>query len=246
MSSSDEKSVRPYYMGYEDRYALTYRQGGDTWETQSPNDIVTQLVPSIAERFDSVKILDLGCGEGRDSIWLASEGYDVTGVDISPSALNRAQELAIQKGVDPKFQEDDVVYLKAIPNDHYNIAINMGCLHMLDDPHHRASHLKQVYKKLARNGFFMVNHCTKNWLEGFWSVENFDEVKDCQVGDVIPRKIRISDGKSKIINMPILNHKVSSEDELVEELKSAGFTDFEIFNECKFAFGNSAIILCRK
>lgn len=38
--------------------------------------------------------LDLGCGEGADAIWLAEQGWQVTGVDISPTAIRRASEAA--------------------------------------------------------------------------------------------------------------------------------------------------------
>lgn len=43
--------------------------------------------------------LDLGSGEGGDSIWLAEQGWSVTGLDISPTALARAAEHATERGV---------------------------------------------------------------------------------------------------------------------------------------------------
>jgi SAM-dependent methyltransferase len=42
--------------------------------------------------------LDVGCGEGADAIWLAGQGWEVTGVDISAVALDRAQEHANAAG----------------------------------------------------------------------------------------------------------------------------------------------------
>jgi SAM-dependent methyltransferase len=43
--------------------------------------------------------LDLGCGEGGDAIWLAQQGWQVTGVDVSSTALDRAAEEAARRGV---------------------------------------------------------------------------------------------------------------------------------------------------
>lgn len=40
--------------------------------------------------------LDAGCGEGADAVWLARRGWDVTAVDISPTVVGRAKELADQ------------------------------------------------------------------------------------------------------------------------------------------------------
>ena len=54
-------------------------------------EIVATLTPGRA--------LDLGCGEGGDSLWLAEHGWDVVGVDISETALARAAEEAGKRGL---------------------------------------------------------------------------------------------------------------------------------------------------
>ena len=45
------------------------------------------------------RALDLGCGEGADSVWLAESGWDVVAVDISDTALRRARSAAAEHGV---------------------------------------------------------------------------------------------------------------------------------------------------
>ncbi|MGA7835285.1 MAG: methyltransferase domain-containing protein [Acidimicrobiales bacterium] len=57
-------------------------------------DVVRDLVPGRA--------LDLGCGEGGDSIWLAERGWRVTGVDVSATAIDRARAEALRRGVGEK------------------------------------------------------------------------------------------------------------------------------------------------
>ena len=54
-------------------------------------DVVGDLTPGRA--------LDLGCGEGADSVWLAERGWTVVAVDISDTALGRAREAASVRGV---------------------------------------------------------------------------------------------------------------------------------------------------
>ena len=52
--------------------------------------------------------LDLGCGEGADAIWLARQGWQVTGVDVSDVALDRARQHADAVGVRVEFVLDDL------------------------------------------------------------------------------------------------------------------------------------------
>lgn len=71
---------------YEDR---------DRW-SGNPN---AALVDEAAD-LSPGRALDLGCGQGADAIWLAARGWDVTAVDISANALDRAAEHARAAGAD--------------------------------------------------------------------------------------------------------------------------------------------------
>ena len=58
-------------------------------------DLAPTLPPGTA--------LDVGCGAGQNSIWLAARGWDVTGIDIAPSAIDAATKAARVAGVDVNF-----------------------------------------------------------------------------------------------------------------------------------------------
>ncbi len=53
--------------------------------------------------------LDLGCGEGGDSVWLARHGWDVTGLDLSETAIGRARTAATELGFVIDFRVADLV-----------------------------------------------------------------------------------------------------------------------------------------
>ena len=57
----------------------------------------------------AMRVLEIGCGEGRNSVWLAQQGCEVTGVDISPLALAKAERLATQREVKVEWIEADIV-----------------------------------------------------------------------------------------------------------------------------------------
>ena len=50
------------------------------------------------------RALDLGCGEGGDALWLAGHGWTVTGLDLSPTALGRAEAAARAAGLDDRLR----------------------------------------------------------------------------------------------------------------------------------------------
>lgn len=57
------------------------------------------ILVDVAGPLGPGRVLDLGCGEGGDSIWLATHGWQVTAVDISDTALSRAAANAAAAGV---------------------------------------------------------------------------------------------------------------------------------------------------
>jgi SAM-dependent methyltransferase len=61
-----------------------------------------------AEPLPPGSALDLGCGEGGDALWLAERGWDVVGVDISRTALDRAEAEAARRGLTVDFRRHDL------------------------------------------------------------------------------------------------------------------------------------------
>lgn len=60
---------------------------------------VNQRLAEAAAELTPGRALDVGCGEGGDAIWLARRGWQVTGSDVSPVALERARAAAESAGV---------------------------------------------------------------------------------------------------------------------------------------------------
>jgi 2-polyprenyl-3-methyl-5-hydroxy-6-metoxy-1,4-benzoquinol methylase len=67
------------------------------WNIETPPDVLTELVKSGKVR--PCKVIDLGCGAGNYTVWLAGLGFDVTGVDSSPAAIQIARENSVKNGV---------------------------------------------------------------------------------------------------------------------------------------------------
>ncbi len=84
--------------------------GHDTpeyWEglyADGPDDApIDVLLPDVVAGLSPGTALDVGCGEGQNSLWLAERGWSVLGVDISPTAIERARAAQHQAGTEATF-----------------------------------------------------------------------------------------------------------------------------------------------
>jgi SAM-dependent methyltransferase len=98
--------------------------------------------------------LDVGCGLGRNSRWLARSGASVTGVDIAASALAVASHRSAGASID--FFELDFLR-EALPGAAFDFVYDSGCFHHLA-PHRRISYLRSLEAALAPGGYFGI--CT--------------------------------------------------------------------------------------
>lgn len=75
------------------------------------------------------KVIDIGCGEGKDAVFLARNGYDVTAFDASEQGLSKARELADTYGVKVDFFKADVRDFRLEAN--YDIIFSSGVFHYI-------------------------------------------------------------------------------------------------------------------
>lgn len=104
------------------------------------------LVPSRG------RALDLGCGPGRNAIWLARQGFDVDAVDLSSSALAWGRDRAVAAGVDVNFVHRSIFDPGAVGAD-YDLVYDSGCFHHLP-PHRRVSYRGLLERALGPGGAF--------------------------------------------------------------------------------------------
>jgi SAM-dependent methyltransferase len=133
---------------WEERYA------GDTgiWSGR-PN---RALVDEVAD-LPPGRALDLGCGEGADAVWLAGRGWSVTGLDLSPTALRRAEAAAATAGLADRcrWQVADLADPHTWPDEPaYDLVTACFLQSPLDFP--RAEVLRRAADRVAPGGRLLV------------------------------------------------------------------------------------------
>jgi SAM-dependent methyltransferase len=77
------------------------------WNIEEPPEALVRLVES--GQLLPCRTIDFGCGAGNYAVWLARQGFEVTGIDISPSAIDLARKNAAKQGVECTFIVADVL-----------------------------------------------------------------------------------------------------------------------------------------
>jgi SAM-dependent methyltransferase len=108
-------------------FRKAYETGRHGWPEVGPTPQVARGVRSLGSGRGRTA-LDLGCGEGRHTILLARQGYDVTAYDLEPLALRKARSHVRRAGVHARFVAGDALDLR-FPDAAFDLVLDYGCFH---------------------------------------------------------------------------------------------------------------------
>jgi len=123
---------------------------------KEPNDFLVQMISHIPQG----RVLCLGEGEGRNAVYLAQQGYQVTAVDASPIGLEKAQKLAAERAVALDTTVADLADFVIQP-DGWDAIVSIFC-HL--PPALRAQVHRQVVAGLRPGGVFVLEAYTPQQL----------------------------------------------------------------------------------
>lgn len=119
------------------------------------HDEPTLFLAEICRRREPGRALDIGCGAGTDSVFLAQQGWDVTSLDFVPKALEYTQQRAADAGVSVTAVEADITTWE--PPHSYDLVLDHGLLHNMDPVRHDA-YRKVLLQAVAADGEFVLLH----------------------------------------------------------------------------------------
>lgn len=141
---------RMYYEAYDDRYRQVHKENL-RWFAQSPSPVVMETIKEFGiQKTD--KLLEIGCGEGRDAAFLMNEGFDLMATDISSAAI------AFCRKKWPEYSEKFKVLdcLKDELATRYDFLYAVAVLHMLVRDIDRAGFYRFVATHLTDEGIALI------------------------------------------------------------------------------------------
>jgi tellurite methyltransferase len=90
----------------------------------------TEIVAFAETLPPNSSVLDLGCGEGRNALFLAGRGFEVTAVDISEQGISKLCSLACQRGLTVRAEVADMRSYQL--DREFDLIISHGCLHLIE------------------------------------------------------------------------------------------------------------------
>lgn len=146
-----------------------YQEKPAIW-SGNPNAVLMEIAGTLKRG----TALDLGCGEGADAIWLAKQGWQVRGVDISNVAIGRAQAAAESAGLDTstiRFEQVDLAAGDAFGNHERFDLVTASFLHStVELP--RIEILKRASQLVAEGGHLLI---TSHAAPPPWAKKHFEE-----------------------------------------------------------------------
>lgn len=122
------------------------------WNLEEPPRLLVELVQS--GRVTPCEAVDLGCGAGNYAVWLALQGFQVTGFDLSAAAVVRAQEMARSKGAACRFIVADLLEPAPGLDACFDFAYDWEVLHHLF-PDQRPRYVANVHRMLRPGGLYL-------------------------------------------------------------------------------------------
>ena len=201
-----------YYKAYDKRYRQTY-ENNSLWEISERTKEVIDTLKKYKITKNS-NILELGCGEGRDAIYLLDNGYNVLGVDYSFAVIDKCNELTNYKYVN-NFKQLDLIENSL--NEKFDFIYSVAVIHMFVLDEHRNKFYNFIYDHLKDNGIALIISMGDGTLEINSDLEKaFDDTK------------RVNINTSKEIIVASTSCRVKKIDEMKKEIQ---LNNLEILEE---------------
>jgi tellurite methyltransferase len=137
-------------------------EGDDYYWGTEPGSFLDELI-ILCPPSEDRKVLDIGCGEGKDAVYMAEKGYDVSAFDLTENGIRKTIALAQTKGVKINAYVDDINTFDL--SEQYDIIYSTGTVQYLFDEN-KEEFFKKLEKITKPDGIVFINvFVEKSFLE---------------------------------------------------------------------------------
>jgi len=212
---ADNEIMKVDYLGrseFGERYKKLKSESQPGWWISEENyRKMETAIENLLERHDvpqDGRFLDLGCGAGNITLFMAGKGFEAYGIDAAPEAIAWAQERMHGLEIDADFRVGNIVDLAPYSDDFFDFVFDGECLHCIIGQD-RETCLGNVFRVLKRGGLFYVQgNCMDETLEEAVNVSPgvyFEPQSQCLMRNGVPY------------------YYLSREEELLTEIREVGF-----------------------
>lgn len=167
------------------------------WHRDAPPDL---LIGALAARETPGTALDVGCGAGTYSVYMAKRGYRVTGIDFMPQAIDMLARQAADEHLNINAVHADITTWE--PPHAYDVVLDVGCLHSLDRRNH-GTYKARLLRWLQPGGDFILVHCGRRGWWDWWPIGPNRMTKENLTALLAPELTLRSYQPEKLTGMPL-------------------------------------------
>ena len=202
--------MKKYYEAYDDRYRQVHHEDL-RWFDGNPSGIVLETVEKYAVEKRN-RILEIGCGEGRDARFLLEKGYDVLATDVAPSAIDCCRKL------DAAHSDTYAVLdcLNCTMDEKFDFIYAVAVVHML-------------VPQEDRDGFFRFyrDYLTDRGIGLICSMGDGREEMQSDISNAFSTRERLHEASGRVLKIANTSCRVVTMDKLRQEIEDNGLTILE-------------------
>ncbi len=128
-----------------------YKRGDLPWDSGRHDSNLKEMIQDYSIR--PCPVLELGAGTCTDAIWLAQQGFNVTAIDVSPTAVEMAREKVSEAGLNIDVMRADILS-DELPDGPFTLIFDRGCFHTMEQAEDKSRLVRIIHDHLEHDGYW--------------------------------------------------------------------------------------------
>lgn len=200
-----------YYKAYEKRYKQVYNNNY-LWTSRKNTDEVIDTIKS-ENIYNDAKILEIGCGEGRDAIFLLENNYNVLAIDYSNTVIEKCNELSNYKYIN-NFKQFDII--NDLLEEKFDFIYSIAVIHMFVNKKHREKFYNFINNHLNKDGVSLIISMGDGIKEYTSDItKSFEDTKRTIINN--GKSINVAATSCKIVSWPTFEKELADSNLIIKK-----------------------------